>query len=94
MFKKGESGNPAGRPKGAKTRSSEELREVLKSFIDSNFENLQTAYDSLEPKEKLKFFNDVLRFVLSPAIQPERLSEAQLEQIIIYFRNKQENEEQ
>lgn len=91
-FKPGESGNKKGRPQGAKNRTSEQLREALKSFIDLNFDNIQNTYEGLEPKEKLKFFNDVLKFVLSPPVNPERLTDEQLRQIIEYLKNNQQDE--
>jgi hypothetical protein len=88
-FKRGQSGNPAGKKPGTKNRTSEQLRKALREFVDQNFEDLQDSYNSLEPKERLRFFNDVLKFVLSPPVNPERLSESQLIQIIEYLKNNQ-----
>jgi hypothetical protein len=88
-FKTGESGNPSGRPKGAKNRTTEQLRDLLREFINDNIEGLQTAYDSLKPNEKLRFINDILKHVISPPVNPERLTEAQLLQIIEYLKNEQ-----
>jgi len=85
-FQQGQSGNPEGRPKGAKNRTSEQLRDALLAFISQNIEDLQTAYDSLKPTEKLRFFNDVLKHVISPPIIPEKLSESQLEQLHEYLK--------
>ncbi len=88
-FKPGESGNPGGRPKGAKNRTSEQLRDQLREFINDNIEGLQSAYDGLKPAEKLRFLNDILKHVISPPLNPERLSEAQLSQILEYLQNGQ-----
>jgi len=87
-FEPGQSGNPSGRPLGAKNRSSEQLRDALRTFIDNNIEGLQAAYDSLKPAEKLRFINDVLKHVISPPVNPEKLTEEQLNQIIEQLRKK------
>jgi hypothetical protein len=88
-FKKGKSGNPEGRPPGAKNRNSEQLRDLLREFINENIEGLQKAYNSLKPIEKLRFINDILKHVISPPVNPEKLTEIQLMQIIEYLKNEQ-----
>ena len=35
-FKKGESGNPVGRPKGSLNKTTQELREQITQAIDTN----------------------------------------------------------
>lgn len=37
---KGESGNPAGRPKGSKNRSTTAIREMLSFLIEENLDNM------------------------------------------------------
>ena len=41
LFTKGESGNPNGRPKGSKNRSTEEIRSFIQRVVDNNLENLE-----------------------------------------------------
>lgn len=88
-FKPGASGNPSGRPRGAKNRTSEQLRDLLREFINENIGGLQEAYNSLKSAEKLRFINDILKHVISPPVNPEKLTEAQLLQIIEYLKNEQ-----
>ena len=63
-FKKGQSGNPNGRPKGKKNKSTETIKQLLTDFISANIEDLQSEYDALEAKEKLMFFEKIVRFVV------------------------------
>lgn len=41
MFKKGQSGNPAGRPVGVKNKTSENIRKILLDFTSDNQFQLQ-----------------------------------------------------
>ena len=52
-FKQGQSGNPAGRPKGDKNAVTKELRAKLKNLIDYELENLPDLLTDMEPKERL-----------------------------------------
>ena len=40
-FQPGQSGNPAGRPKGAKNRITEELREAFAMLLENNLEQYE-----------------------------------------------------
>ncbi|WP_167616698.1 DUF5681 domain-containing protein [Maribellus sediminis] len=65
-FKPGKSGNPSGRPKGAKARSSTELREFIQEILAGNFsiEQITHDLDALPPKLRLQYFFKLLEFVL------------------------------
>ncbi len=67
-FKKGNSGNPNGRPKGAKNKTSTDLRELISNFLLENFETIQADFDELQPMERAKVFRDLLQYGL-PKIQ-------------------------
>lgn len=72
-----------GRKKGTPNRSTDELRNLLQSFINTNMETLQTDYDKLEPKDRLNFINSLLRHVLPAPLQElERLTDEQLDELI------------
>jgi hypothetical protein len=87
-FEPGVSGNPAGKPKGAKTKVNLELREKITAFLDGEFETVQEDFKKLEPKDKLKFYTDLLQYGL-PKLQNtslgfdfESLNDDQLDEII------------
>lgn len=61
-FKKGQSGNPAGRPQGTKNKVNQEIRERINDFLDNNFDDIQADIQRLEPKDRVKFFIELLSF--------------------------------
>lgn len=50
-----------GKPPGAKNH----LREKVKTFVESNIAEMQTHYDRLDAKDKIKVLTDLLPFVIS-----------------------------
>lgn len=52
LYKKGESGNPNGRPKGSRNRSTEEMRELIKKVVDNNLENLENDLSRMSPANR------------------------------------------
>jgi len=94
MFKKGESGNPKGKPKGAKNRSSEEVRTLLLEFVDKNLETLQVEFNKLDGEKKLSFFEKLLKHVLPPQIiSLSQLSESDLNFLIEKLRSDESKQD-
>ena len=59
-FKKGE----GGRPKGAKNKSTEQIRKSFSKLLSNNLEQLETDLQNLEPKERIKYLLDIAKFVV------------------------------
>ncbi len=75
--------NIKGRPKGAKNRTTEQLRQLLLDFVNDNIEDLQASFDKLDHKDKLIFLERILKYVLpSPINELEKLTDEQLDEII------------
>lgn len=72
-FKKGQSGNRAGRPVGSKNRATTDLRKSIQQFIDTNWKDVQATFNKLEPKDKLQFLDRLLAYSL-PKLQATTLS--------------------
>ncbi|RTL60727.1 MAG: hypothetical protein EKK37_00805 [Sphingobacteriales bacterium] len=80
--------NRQGRPAGSKNKVNEELREALSNFLSGEFESIKKDFKKLRPKDKLKFFTDVLPYVVprlqntSLDIDFERLPDDQLDELL------------
>lgn len=68
-----EAGNP-GRPKGAKNKTSGQIRDKIQTLFDDNFETIQEDLESLEPKDRLKFLTDLLPYLV-PKLQNTTLNQ-------------------
>jgi hypothetical protein len=97
-FKKGQSGNPTGKPKGASNKTTTDLREWINNFIDNNREQIQKDWKALEPKERIIMFEKLLKYSL-PTLQAtslelnfEKMTDEQLDEIINRLIEKHENE--
>jgi len=82
-FEKGESGNPAGRPKGAMNATAKLLRQMISDFLVENFEEVTKSFKELPPKEKVKTFCKLLTFAVprlkaSDELLLERLTDQEL----------------
>jgi len=89
-FKPGQSGNPAGKPAGTKSKNAEQLRRILVNFIDANIESLQADFDKLKrPIDRLNFVEKLLKHVL-PAPQDElmKLSDEDLDRLAERLKNE------
>jgi hypothetical protein len=87
-FKKGQSGNIKGRTLGSSNRITKQLRESIASFLENNFERLESDFESLPPRDRIKFYCDLLQYGL-PKLQTvqlendfERLTDSELDKII------------
>lgn len=68
-----EKGN-AGRPKGAKNKSSGQIRDRIQDLFDDNFDKIQEDLESLEAKDRLKFLSDLMPYLL-PKLQSTTYSQ-------------------
>lgn len=64
QFKKGESGNPKGRPRGSMTEKTRYIREWLVSLIGSNAQSMAENFKNLSNKEKWRVITQLMPYVL------------------------------
>jgi len=60
-FKKGESGNPAGKPKGTLNRTTTDLRTWINSLINKNLPVIEKDLKSLNSKYRLVIFERLMQ---------------------------------
>ncbi|MFW6275486.1 MAG: DUF5681 domain-containing protein [bacterium] len=78
-FKKGQSGNLAGRPKGKPNKQTQETRELITSIIEEHFssEKLQDDLEKLEPRDRLNFLSKLLEFIVPKLTRGELSAEVE-----------------
>ena len=82
-FKKGKSGNPAGKPKGTLDKKTKVIRDWFGAFIEDNLETITTDFLALkEPKDRLYFITHIAEFVL-PKLQRTELMGGTENKIIV-----------
>jgi hypothetical protein len=59
-FKPGE----GGRPKGCKNKVTTDVKEFLNNFVNDNLETIQRDFDNLESKDRLLFFEKLLKYII------------------------------
>ena len=79
MFEKGKSGNPAGRPKGAKNKATNNLRKWLEAFLQEKFPEIEKSFDKLEPYQKWSIVEKLLQYSIPKmqAVSVEAMVEAE-----------------
>ena len=87
-FQKGQSGNANGRPPGSKNKNPEQIRAALLKFVQDNIAQVTKDFQELDAKERLNFFEKIVRHVLPAPTSFEQLSETQLEQLHTYLLKK------
>ncbi len=68
-FKKGFSGNPEGRPSGAKDKTNKEIREAYQELVEGNLSNIKKWLDEIAEKDPAKALDFMLK--LSEYIVPK-----------------------
>ena len=63
-FKKGQSGNASGRPKGAKGKVRTTVRDYIKGIIDDNREKFESDLKSLATKDRVDVMVKLMGFVV------------------------------
>lgn len=70
-FAKGQSGNPAGRPKGAKDRVTAEARALFVSIMEGEVQHIEDALDGLRTESSEKYLKALA--ALFPYFMPKQV---------------------
>lgn len=77
---KGMTNNKNGRPTGSKNKTTNELRKMITDFVTDKWARVHDDFESLEPKERLQFFEKLMQYTL-PKLQSVEYSEVLENQI-------------
>jgi len=89
---KGKTNNPKGRKKGSQNTVTKELRELIKEFLNENFEQVKRDFKKLDTKTKLYFYKELLKYAV-PTISATQMDftdtteEKQITDIVIHHVN-------
>jgi hypothetical protein len=61
-FEKGISGNPAGKKPGTTNRVNDEIRTRINTFLDENFETIQSDIMQLEARDRVRLYLELLQY--------------------------------
>lgn len=90
QFKKGESGNPKGRPRGSTGEKTKYIRDWITSLVGSNAQSLSENFKHLPSKEKWRVITQLMPYVIPKQTETKsksgrnfsQLSDEQVDNII------------
>lgn len=53
-----------GRIAGTPNKTTEEIKELIIQFVSNNIDTVQADFEKLEPKDKLYFFDKMLKYII------------------------------
>ncbi len=80
-----------GRKSGSRNKTDSEIRQALINILDKNLPRLETAIDGMKDEDAAKLIVQLARHYTYPALNPEKLTEDQLLQIIQYIKQHETN---
>ena len=63
-FKKGESGNPNGRPPGSINKTTAEMKKLIKTYVKNELEQADSLLSELTAKERLDILCKMLPYIM------------------------------
>lgn len=81
-FKKGESGNRKGRPKGTKNKTTEEIREVISGIVSKSVDGILKDLKSMQPIQRVTIIEKLLKYVVAPVKQEVELQVNPFEEVM------------
>ena len=90
--RKGQTGNPSGRPLGSPNKITADLRLKINAIVDKQIDSIEQDLQSLEPMQRLQIVEKLLSYCV-PKLQAQSfdidlntLSDEQLDQVINHLK--------
>ena len=64
QFRKGKSGNPAGKPKGTQNKATTDLRTWINILINKNLPKIEKDLESLDSKDRLQVIERLIQYCI------------------------------
>ena len=87
-IEKGISGNYLGRPKGSSNKTSLETKKLISLFMNKKFKEIEKAWGSLEPLDKVKTYISLVKYVM-PVLASVKVEDSNGEDVLKKFLAKQ-----
>ena len=94
-FIKGESGNPEGKPKGAKNKMNTIIKEAVINLLEANIEQINEDLQAVDARDRLNFWIKLLEYSLPKLARTEsginlnNLSDEQINDMINKILNRE-----
>jgi hypothetical protein len=75
-----------GRQKGSLNRTTAEVQSALLKLLDDNLTALQSDLKTMKGKDRATILISLARHCTPPALNPDKLTEDQLRQILTYLK--------
>lgn len=62
--KKGQTGNPHGRPRGSRNKATFDMKERIRQFVETEFNGVVADFNKLDAKDRVLLFERFLAYVM------------------------------
>ena len=69
--RKGQTGNPNGRPRGSKNKAPNTVRAKIDEMLSGSIEEVTTEFNALKGEKKVKYFIELAKIVIPRPKDPE-----------------------
>lgn len=87
MFRKGQSGNPNGRPKGTKSKKSRQWAQLGDAIVGRHTERFNNLLDQLSDEDFSEMYLKILEY-FQPKIQRTEVEDLTEKKVVIEYVNK------